>query len=217
MPRSFALISEMVNTYFKPQFSLRDSWNLSDRITITNTLYLSLGTGGGDRPRYSLRNGNLITENDVENNPGMFGRDEIGQINWQSIYNENTKPINSGFGMVSPIDTAYSAKLYCAKNYMVQSNNNHVWYGLLSTFTNKINKKIEWTGGIDLRSYTAQHYMEITDLLGGDYAIDVRDLRNDYVADRSLAMKRVGDKVIRSGKRLFQPRQIKRPAFAARL
>ena len=189
------VVNEMVNTYFKPQFSLRDSWNLSDRITITNTVYLSLGTGGGEQPRNSLKNTNLITINDVENNPGIYGRDEIGQINWQSIYNENTKPTNSGFGIKYPINPAYSDKLYYANNYMVQNNNNHVWYGLLSTFTNKINKKIEWTGGIDLRSFTAQHYSEITDLLGGDYAIDVRDLRNDYAADPSLAMKRVGDKV----------------------
>ncbi|MEI6424141.1 MAG: hypothetical protein WCP55_18135, partial [Lentisphaerota bacterium] len=40
-----------VNTYFKPQYSLRDSWNVSDKLLITNIIYLSTGSGGGTRPR----------------------------------------------------------------------------------------------------------------------------------------------------------------------
>ncbi len=44
------VVNEMVNTYFKPQFSIRDSWNVSDKLTISNTLYLSIGTGGGEQP-----------------------------------------------------------------------------------------------------------------------------------------------------------------------
>ncbi len=185
------VLNEMVNTYFKPQFSLRDSWTLSERMTITNTMYLSMGTGGGEQPRYSLKNTNLITAADLENNPGLYGQDEIGQINWQSLYDQNSKPALFS----TPINPTYSDKLYASYNYLVQNNNNHVWYGLLSTFTNKINKQFDWSGGIDLRSYTAHHYSEVTNLLGGDYVIDQFDKRNDYTANPSLAMKRVGDGV----------------------
>jgi len=46
-----------------------------------------------------------------------------------------------------------------------------------------------------MRSYKAEHYSQITDLMGGDYAIDKYDFRNDYESDSSLAMKKVGDKV----------------------
>lgn len=189
------VLNEMVNTYFKPQFSLRDLWTINERFSVTNIAYLSLGTGGGVQPRSSLKNTNLITPDDYENNDGLYGQDEIGQINWQSIYNQNTKPTNSGFGFVYPIDPAYSDKLYYSRNYLVQNNNNHVWYGLLSTFSYKINQEFTLSGGADLRSYTAEHYSEITDLLGGDYAIDIADKRNNYDSDSSLAMKRVGDKV----------------------
>jgi iron complex outermembrane recepter protein len=189
------VLNEMTNTYFKPQFSLRDSWNLNERLTITNTIYLSLGTGGGEQPRFSLNNSNLITATDVETFPAKFSSDEIGQINWQGIYDQNSKPSHTPFQDIFPINTRYSDKLYYSSNYLVQNNNNHVWYGLLSTFTDKINKKFDLSGGIDLRSYTAHHYSEITDLLGGDYAIDTLDLRNNYIANPSLAMKHVGDKV----------------------
>lgn len=189
------VLNEMVNTYFKPQFSLRDLWTVNDRLSITNIAYLSLGTGGGVQPRSSLKNTNLITQSDYINNPGVYSEDEIGQINWQSIYNQNTKPTNSGFGLVYPINTLYSDKLYYSNNYLVQNNNNHVWYGLLSTFSYKLNNQFNLSGGVDLRSYTAEHYSEITDLLGGDYAIDKGDKRIDYDANSSSAMKHVGDKV----------------------
>jgi len=189
------VLNEMVNTYFKPQFSIRDLWTVNDRLNITNIVYLSLGTGGGEQPRNSLKNTNLISRADYLNNPGLFNENEIGQINWQSIYDQNSKPTNSGFGYVLPINPLYSDKLYYSNNYLVQNNNNHVWYGLLSTFTYKLTNEFNLSGGVDLRSYTAEHYSEVTDLLGGDYAIDDADLRNDYAADSSLAMKRVGDKV----------------------
>lgn len=189
------VLNEMINTYFKPQYSLRDSWNVNDRILITNILYFSTGTGGSIQPRNSLKNTQLITDADYKNNPGLFSLDEIGQINWQSIYDQNSKGTNSGFGMVYPINNDYSDKLYYSNNYLVQSTNNHKWGGLLSTFAYKFNKEFSLSGGVDLRAYTSEHYYKITDLLGGDYAIDKYDKRNDYEANSSLAMKHVGDKV----------------------
>jgi len=101
---------------------------------ISNTFYVSLGNGGGQGTRNSLKNTNLITEEEVIDNPDVFSQDEVGQIYWQGIYNQNTKPTNTGFGIVYPIDTAYSDKLYYSSNYLVQSKNNHQWYGLLSSF-----------------------------------------------------------------------------------
>jgi len=189
------VLNEKVNTYFKPQFSLRDSLSINDRFMLSNMIYVSIGTGGGQGTRNSLKNTNLITAADVENNPETFSPDEIGQINWQSIYDQNSKPTNTGFGLTYPIDSTYNDKLYYSSNYLVQRNNNHRWYGLLSTFNYRINQHFEWSGGIDLRSYKAEHYMEIVDLMGGDYAIDKYDIRNDYDANPQLAVKHVGDKV----------------------
>lgn len=189
------VLNEMVNEYFKPQFSLRDIWNVNDKLLITNNLYLSIGKGGGVQPRTSLKNTNLITPADYENNPGVYAEDEIGQINWQSIYNQNTKGTNSGFGIVYPINPTYSNSLYYSNNYLVKNFNNHKWFGLLSNFDYKLNPALTISGGIDLRSYRAEHYSQVYDLLGGDYAIDRYDERLDYDADSSLAMKKVGDKV----------------------
>jgi len=189
------VVNEKINTYFKPQFSLRDVWNVSNRVVLTNTFYVSLGNGGGQGTRNSLKNTNLITPDDVEYNPEEFSPDEIGQINWQEIYDQNTKPVIAFGDTIYPINELYSDSLYYSSNYLVQSNNNHRWYGLLSTFNYQINDQLEWSGGIDLRSYKAEHYMEVVDLMGGDYAIDENDERNDYLENPQLAVKHVGDKV----------------------
>jgi outer membrane cobalamin receptor len=192
------VLNEMTNTYFKPQFSLRDSWNVNSNLSITNTFYLSLGTGGGEQPRTSMKNTNLITATDVTSNPELFSESQIGQINWQSIYDQNTKIVQGPFGSTDPIEPMYDEKLYNSTNYLVQNNNNHKWYGLLSSFSYKINNQFDLSGGIDLRSYRAEHYSEITDLMGGDYALDKNDFRisdSAYDANPKLAMKYTGDKI----------------------
>ncbi|MEZ5197474.1 MAG: hypothetical protein R2764_14085 [Bacteroidales bacterium] len=49
------VLNEKVNTYFKPQFSIRDSWNINDRFVLSNTFYVSIGNGGGQGTRFSLK------------------------------------------------------------------------------------------------------------------------------------------------------------------
>jgi len=182
-----------VNTYFKPQYSLRDSWNVNERLLITNILYLSTGTGGGTRPRTSLKTDQQISAAQIKNNPALFSEEELGQINWQGIYNQNTKP--NPLTHKPPILSVYDPKLYYSNNYLAQANNNHVWFGLLSTFSYKLKKGFNVSGGIDLRSYASEHYYSVTDLLGGDYAVDESDKRIDYTTNKQAGMKYVGDKV----------------------
>ncbi|MCK9269655.1 MAG: TonB-dependent receptor [Bacteroidales bacterium] len=80
-----------------------------------------------------------------------------GQMDLQSLYNANR------YGK-------YNADRV-SQGILRSAINNHVWYGLLSTFNYQINDILTLSGGIDLRSYTGKHYREIYDLLGGDYYI----------------------------------------------
>ncbi len=180
------ILNERVNEYHKPQFSLRDFWTPTEKFSVSNILYLSLGTGGGVRPRHSVKSTQYIQDSTDPH---------YGRIYWQEIYDENAKPTDTPFGLVYPIDERYSDSLYYSNNYMTRQNNNHIWLGLLSTFNYRINNQLEFSGGIDLRSYKGIHSTTINDLLGGDYVIDTDDLRNDYGADSSLAMKYVGDTI----------------------
>ena len=59
-----------------------------------------------------------------------------------------------------------------SETYLRSSINNHFWYGLLSTVNYKLSDSITISGGLDYRYYKGEHYREVYDLLGGDYAID---------------------------------------------
>lgn len=178
---SSEILAEITNAYHKPQFTLRDFWTVNERLTISNSLYLSIGKGGGDSPT------SYIDDNQLYQDPE---HPYYGQINWQKIYDVNCKPI-PGIGIL-PIDNHYSDSLYKSSNYMIRRHNEHFWYGLLSKLTYKISNDFKLSGGIDLRSYKGVHYATVRDLLGGDYAVDESDTRYDYM-DPTEAMKFKGD------------------------
>lgn len=180
------VVHEKLNVYHKPQFSVRDFWSIGDMLSFSNILYMSIGTGGGDGTRSSIKETQLVSDKQ---------RDDYGQIDWQSIYNENSKPTKTAFGYVYPINDRYSDSLYVSTNYITRAHNDHLWFGYLGTGTYKMNDLLTISGGIDVRSYTGIHYTTIRDLLGGDYAVDINDLRKDYSNAPSLAMSYVGDTI----------------------
>lgn len=177
-------LSERTNQYHKPQFTLRDFWTISDRLTMSNNLYLSVGKGGGDRPNSSIKDTQLFQDPEDP---------QYGQINWQKVYDANCKP-QPPFNIL-PINPTYSDSLFFSSNYMTRAHNEHYWYGLLSKLSYRINQSFSLSGGVDLRSYKGIHYTSVTDLLGGDYAIDKSDTRPDYVANPGAAMKFIGDTI----------------------
>ena len=140
-------LPQSLNYYFKPQFSLRDFWHVSDKFYLSNIIYASIGTGGGTGNFSSTKNGAY--------NTSTFITDPSGQINYQLYYDQNmTDPKNQSLAIIR------------------SSQNNHRWYGLLSTFSWVINSDFTLSGGLDLRTYKAQHYAEVYDLLGGDFMFD---------------------------------------------
>jgi hypothetical protein len=160
--------SERVNEYHKPQFTLKDSWNVNEKLFISNIAYMSIGNGGGIRAKAT-----------PSINP------ETKQMNFQSIYDRNISDIS-----VNPL---FDEELHNATNYMVRRVNSHRWFGLLSTLNYEINSQNTLSGGIDLRSYRGIHYEEVYDLLGGDYA--VFDYIIDWDdATKSKYMLKEGDK-----------------------
>ncbi|MEN8157318.1 MAG: carboxypeptidase-like regulatory domain-containing protein [Bacteroidota bacterium] len=178
------VLAERTNQYHKPQFTLRDFWTISEKFTVSNNLYLSMGKGGGDRPRSSIKDTRLFHDPDDSG---------YGQIDWQGVYEDNWKPqppLN-----LRPVNPTYDDSLTYSSNYMTRQHNEHYWYGLLSKANYTINQAFRVSGGIDLRSYRGIHFTTIRDLLGGDYAIDRNDTRLDYTGDPMLAMKYEGDTI----------------------
>ena len=175
------------NEYHKPQISLNHQWQIDYKSSLSTALYMSIGRGSGDSgqgrtsaDRNAWKGTNYGILNTTFRNPdGTFAYDKIQELNAASI---------DGSRMV-----------------MSKSNNNHMWYGLLSTYTNQITPSLELSAGVDVRYYIGEHNNEIIDLYDGKYFIDDNSRRNVKASDNIAAADptwqyeklQVGDKVYR--------------------
>ena len=141
--------NERVNQFHKPQIYIKHDFKPSERTLISTTVYMSVGTGGG-------------TQAKKINQTGTYGL-----YNMQNVWWANTR----GTAFVPNPDPTYSATDLRSFGILQRNVNNHKWYGAISTINHKINRNLTFTGGIDLRTYRAQHYREVYDLIGGDYFI----------------------------------------------
>lgn len=162
-------VSENTNYYHKPVASISDFWTINEKLYVSNTAYLSVGKGGGST---------------MQNIPTDVLPD--GQEDYQAKYDANTS-------YVSP---AYGTDEHLATTYIKSSVNNHFWYGLLSVWNYKINKKFSLQAGLDGRSYNGFHWQTPANLLGGDYILDAGNkLQPSGGSNDVFQVKRVGDKV----------------------
>ena len=162
------------NKYFKPQFTLRDFWQINDKLYLTNVAYLSIGQGGGTSMRDPIMN---------------F---ETNRIDAQQMYELSYQ--TTDFGIRPNVDTDFHPTDLWVDKPVYQSVNNHFWYGLLSTFTYIKDENLTISGGADLRSYTGEHYRKIYNLFEGDYVKNAYKDRG-YNRNEDKKVFRLNDKV----------------------
>jgi hypothetical protein len=164
--------NERRNYFHKPQITLKDFWQVNKKLSWSNKIYASIGRGGGTR----AKNSSAITF------------DENGHIDWDTI--EYSNRYITAFGQTfTTADATYDPTLFKSSQVLTSSVNNHFWTGALSQFDYEVNEHWKVSGGLDYRYYKGTHYVELYDLLGGDYWVN-----NANQNDANL-MKKVGDKV----------------------
>ena len=157
------------NSYHKPQISLNHQWQIDDKSSLSTVAYVSIGRGygysgqGNEYYGYSyqdLKGANYgVLQTKFRNPDGTFDYGAIQDINAESEYGS-------------------MLAMSLSKNY-------HNWYGLLSTYTTKFGKYIDFYGGVDFRYYKGTHTNEISDLYGGQYFMD--STRGDVLAENNIA------------------------------
>ena len=150
------------NFYHKSQTSLNWYFNINEKSNLSTAIYYSNGSGGGGG-----------TGGDSE----LF-KTRLGGFD-QPVDIDNIVEINRANGELG----------LGSQSYLRASRNDHVWYGMLSTYDLDLGEDFKLTAGLDLRDYTGKHFTEVTDLLGGSYVIDNSDKNNP-----NRAVK-VGDKI----------------------
>ncbi|MBE0650462.1 MAG: TonB-dependent receptor [Bacteroidales bacterium] len=140
------MLNEVVNYYDKPQMALNWYSKLSDKAQLATSVYYSFGTGGGSGP---------LGTYDVVN--------DYGQYNWDAMVATNAANVNTDHTTAAEAQSTHIIR---------NSVNNHQWFGVLSTLTDKLSEPLTLTAGVDFRHYKGEHYREVRDLLGGDYYYD---------------------------------------------
>ncbi|WP_368113019.1 TonB-dependent receptor [Bacteroides sp. RTP21281st1_E4_RTP21281_210402] len=156
------------NSYHKPQISLNHLWQIDQKSSLSTAAYVSIGRGDGFRGTgdsdysnkwYGSTNG--LVNNDFRRPDGTFDYDTVEKMNAEST---------TGSKMV-----------------MSKMMNNHLWYGLLSTYTTKFGEYFDFYGGIDLRYYKGLHQDILTDLFGGKYFVDSYNRKNVSAENNPIA------------------------------
>lgn len=155
------------NFYHKSQSSLNHYWTISEKSNLSTAVYASYGTGGGG--------GTAGTNRSLFNN-------RIGGFD-QPVDLDNIVSINKANGAQG------------SEAILRASRNDHEWYGVLSTFKTELTDNIDIIAGLDWRTYTGEHFREVTDLLGGEYFLDVDSSGNPNNVNNPNAPLRVGDKM----------------------
>lgn len=145
--------SSSYNRSHKPQISLNHSWTMTDKSSLSSSVYLSLCDAAGNAWR------------------GKSYNDLYGVDNKTGKLNTGYRTLN-GFMDYAKLQKENAAEVNGPRAVLTESRNNHVWTGLISTYTTRFGENIDFYGGIDLRYYEGLHDSKIIDLMGGNYFID---------------------------------------------
>ena len=187
------------NVYHKPQISLNHIWQIDHKSSLSTTAYVSLGRGYGRTAEPGYNSSYSYTDLTYGANYGTLShtfRREDGTFDYGAVEFANS-PNNP---IYDPNSDQYE-KLYAGSQLVICENrNDHNWYGLTSTYTNKFADMFDFYAGIDVRYYQGKHNATISDLLGGEYFIDatrakVKGINNAAALDPTWATEKltIGD------------------------
>jgi len=182
-----------VGNYHQPMIMASHYWTVSSRTDITSTLYYNFGQGGstalnwvgGQDPRpdyyrnlpsYALSGGDFDTY--LYQTTQWQQNEAYRQIQWDAMYFANSKHLR----------TIYNADGIEGNNvqgnrslYMIEDRRNDKdQIGFNMNVLSEINEHLNIAGGLDLVWYKGQHFNLVSDLLGGDYWLDIDKFSDQY-------------------------------------
>lgn len=171
------------NYYHKPQLSLNHYWTINSNSSLSTAVYASMAKGGGrgidGKTGKDADGKSFYYTNWIEAYRGKLNKIAMrtpgGLIDWESVFQKNSEAGDKGSNVI-----------------LTNSVNNHNWFGLLSTYRNRLDENFTLTAGLDGRYYRGDHYKEVADLLGG------KNYQNKILTSQEEAGKTalsVGDKV----------------------
>ena len=143
------MLNERENYFHKPQMNLNWYSTLSEKLKLGTVFYYSGGVGGGS--------GNMT------NGSSALAFDPSGAINWDQTIAANAGTLRANG---TTAKTAGQSVGILRNSVNVQGQ-----IGVVSKLSYQLSPAIKLTTGVDWRTYHADHYQEVRDLLGGDYYV----------------------------------------------
>ena len=166
-------MSSYYNVYHKPQISLNHTWQINETSSLSTAVYVSVASG------YGL---------------GGYGRNGYSSSDWYGSSNGvlNTKfRCPDGTFDYAAIQEMNAASTTGSNMILARKNNNHEWYGLVSSYKKEIGQnngnKLNITAGLDVRYYIGHHKNTIENLMDGEYYIDDANRKQIKAYNSSLA------------------------------
>jgi len=147
------LFSGEINFYNKPLLSVSHDWRINSTSSLSTVLYASYGTGAAE----------FVAGSQAGFAPGGSAprlSDPYSPIDFNAIAKNN---------MSFPDGNA--------RTYQEATFNNHKQYGLISTFKKTVGD-VNFLAGVDLRTYTGNHFYKLENLFGAGYYLDNTDVNN---------------------------------------
>lgn len=166
------IYNDALNKYHKPSFNINWNWQIDKNSTLSTVLYYSIGRGWGTR-QYGTAPKQIPT--------GEYA----GYKDYDAVFQKN----------MNNIDKTYSTTENKSLTYLGIRTNHHDWMGIVSTYNTQLNTDLKLTFGIDARYYQGYHFVEIKDLMGGDYVVDIYKDGVGGDINNPTNIARVGDKV----------------------
>ena len=149
------------NFYFKPQWSIRDEWQISDNQVMLTNLFFTFGGGGGQYLRNDIF--------DVET--GEISPLEVDETTTETAFGEHARWIHEMTGVVldgyDPEMKTFNGDPVNAATNLISgrydhsfknvSYNKHTQFGLNTYYDHEINERINFVLGGEIRNWNADH------------------------------------------------------------
>ena len=143
------------NFYHKPFLTVNHYFNIDNKKSLSNTVYISYGNGGG------------LWSSTFNGAPSIFSyRNPSGQIDWPAIYDNNATNTDEYELENGEIVSGYS------ENVQTKYLASHIVTGIMSNYRQKLSNVFTFKAGINYKYFNSFLREEVSDLLGGDFFVE---------------------------------------------
>jgi len=200
----------------KPYVLLTDYLKLNEKSKLTTTVYYESGktsnsnlnwyNANDPRPDYYRNlpsnhyNRQEVPQGDALTTDWTTNNTDVTQINWDNMYQANYKnlaTVHNANGSGASV-TGNRSK-YILQDYRLDPKR----LGLNTVYNNNLSDKLFLTASLNGYTYKSENYLQMNDLLGGEFWVDVdqfaeRDLSGEDVAQNDLSTP---NKIVKKGDR----------------